>query len=40
MTASFSSSFTMALPPYLMTSVLPWYFWIYGVASEKSSAIS
>ena len=28
MTASLSSSLTMALPPYLITSVLPWYFWI------------
>ena len=28
MTAFFSVSLIMALPPYLMTMVLPWYFWI------------
>ena len=28
MTASFRVSLIMALPPYLMTMVLPWYFWM------------
>ena len=28
MTAAFSSSFTIALPPYLTTTILSWYFWI------------
>ena len=27
-TAFFKLSLIMALPPYLMTMVLPWYFWI------------
>src|SRR5699024_9465875 len=40
LTASLSWPLTIALPPYLMPRVLPWYFWIYGVASEKSCAIS
>ena len=28
MTAFFRVSLIMALPPYLMTMVLPWYFWM------------
>ena len=31
-TASFSSSLIIALPPYLITMVLSLYFWIYGSA--------
>lgn len=27
-TAFFKLSLIIALPPYLMTMVLPWYFWI------------
>ena len=38
--ASFSSSFSMACPPYLMTSTLPAKRRMYGSASSSSSAFS
>ena len=37
---SFSFSSVMALPPYLMTIVLPWKRWMYGSASAKMRAFS
>src|SRR5262249_18379298 len=37
---SFRSSFSIACPPYLMTSTLPAKRWMYGSASMRTSAFS
>ena len=36
----FSFSSVIALPPYLMTIVLPWKRWMYGSASARIFALS
>ena len=35
-----NASSVMALPPYLMTTVLPWKRRMYGSASDKTSALT